>query len=86
MSQITFDEDEDIRVLSGTFGPYLSISNTVITSLKIKTNKQVHGPFGTVGNEGNESFSLPVTKGKIAGFFGRHGPYINSIGAILVHE
>ena len=79
MSQIPFGDDENIIGFSGTFGPYQGI--TVITSLSFETNKNVYGPFGTMGKD---NFSLPLTKGKFGGFFGRNGIFVDSIGAVLV--
>ncbi|KAJ9565544.1 hypothetical protein OSB04_001510 [Centaurea solstitialis] len=75
---IAFDNDEEIRQISGTIGEYLGV--TVVTSLTITTNKRV---WPTYGADGGTSFSLPVVVGKFVGFFGNSGDFLNSIGAIL---
>ncbi|KAG9150412.1 hypothetical protein Leryth_014590, partial [Lithospermum erythrorhizon] len=52
-------------------------SSDVIKSITFMTNKDVYGPFGTkVGT----FFSSPAEGGKIAGFYGREGIYLYSIG------
>nr|AAL84817.1 tuber agglutinin [Helianthus tuberosus] len=76
---ITFADDEDITGISGTFGAYYQM--TVVTSLTFQTNKKVYGPFGTVAGS---RFSLPLTKGKFAGFFGNSGDVLDSIGGVVV--
>ncbi|KAI3827158.1 hypothetical protein L1987_01228 [Smallanthus sonchifolius] len=76
---ISFADNEDIIAISGTYGTYYDM--TVVTSLTFQTNKKVYGPFGTVTNS---TFSLPVTKGKFAGFFGNSGDVLDSFGVVLV--
>ncbi|KAF8013790.1 hypothetical protein BT93_I1595 [Corymbia citriodora subsp. variegata] len=49
-----------------------------ITSLTFQTNKKTVGP---VGDEGGWHFSFPATGGKIVGFYGRSGEYLEAIGA-----
>ncbi|KAI3729287.1 hypothetical protein L6452_17940 [Arctium lappa] len=73
------EKGEEILELSGTVGSYDGW--TVITSLCFKTNKK-RCEFGSVSAE---KFTLPLkTKtGKFAGFHGRYGGYLDSIGAIL---
>ncbi|XP_020585758.1 jacalin-related lectin 3-like [Phalaenopsis equestris] len=49
----------------------------IITSLTFFTNKKEYGP---VGEEGGAFFSSPAVAGRIRGFFGRSGKYLNAIG------
>ncbi|KAJ9548971.1 hypothetical protein OSB04_021514 [Centaurea solstitialis] len=73
------EKGEEIVEMSGTVGCYDGWK--VITSLCFKTNKR-SCEFGSVCGE---KFTLPLkTKtGRFAGFHGRYGAYIDSIGAIL---
>ncbi|KAI3681103.1 hypothetical protein L6452_35886 [Arctium lappa] len=72
----TLEEDEEITMIAGTYE-----DTTVITCLTIGTSLDVtHGPFGTPGSK---SFSLPVAKGKVIGFFGSYGDYLNTLGVIV---
>ena len=50
---------------------------TVIKSLTFHTTKKSHGPFG---DEHGTFFSSCLTDGRIVGFHGRAGWYIDSIG------
>ena len=77
--QFNLEGNEDIIRVSGTTGEIYSI--TVITSLSFHTNKgKTYGPYGT---DGGTIFSLPVTKGKLIGFFGDYGDFLDSFGVIL---
>ncbi|KAG6526764.1 protein GOS9-like isoform X1 [Zingiber officinale] len=52
-----------------------------ISQLKFKTNfGNTHGPFGEGG--GNE-FTVPVTDGRIVGFFGQYDKYLKEIGVYV---
>jgi hypothetical protein len=50
---------------------------TVIKSITFHTTKKSHGPFG---DEHGTFFSSCLTDGRIVGFHGRGGWYIDSIG------
>ncbi|KAG8086054.1 hypothetical protein GUJ93_ZPchr0010g7769 [Zizania palustris] len=71
--------DEILVSVSGYYG---SICGTpvIIRSLTFQSNRSKYGPFGT---EDGTPFSLPVSSGKIIGFHGRSGSYLNSIGFYL---
>ncbi|KAF8012320.1 hypothetical protein BT93_I0457 [Corymbia citriodora subsp. variegata] len=56
------------------------LGSTVINSLTFQSNKRTYGPFGT---EKGRYFSFPATGGKIIGFYGSSGTYLESIGAYL---
>lgn len=67
------------EVLVSVSGHYGSVCGTpvIIRSLTFQSNSSRYGPFGT---EDGTPFSLPVSSGKIIGFHGRSGSYLNSIG------
>ncbi|XP_076944137.1 mannose/glucose-specific lectin-like [Bidens hawaiensis] len=82
VSEITFDDDEEIKAISGTValsrGTYAG--HTVISSISFVTNKKTHGPFGNVRGT---PFTVPWEYGSFAGFYGLCGYYIDSIGVYL---
>ncbi|XP_048128149.1 jacalin-related lectin 4-like isoform X1 [Rhodamnia argentea] len=53
----------------------------VIQSLIFHSNRRTYGPFG---NGRGRFFSFPPVAGKIIGFFGRCGIFVDSIGAYLL--
>uniref|UniRef100_A0ACD5U141 Uncharacterized protein n=1 Tax=Avena sativa TaxID=4498 RepID=A0ACD5U141_AVESA len=67
------------EILVSVSGYYGSVcgSPDIIRSLTFQSNRSKYGPFGT---EDGTPFSLPVSSGKIIGFHGRSGSYLNSIG------
>ncbi|XP_048129025.1 jacalin-related lectin 4-like [Rhodamnia argentea] len=65
------DPDEYLTSISG----YCFLLG--ITSLTFQTNKKTIGP---IGDEGGWHFSCPATGGKIVGFYGTSGEYLESIG------
>ncbi|XP_071712841.1 protein GOS9-like [Rutidosis leptorrhynchoides] len=67
-----FSKGRKIVEIKGEYGDYSNI--TVITSLAFGTQLQPSG--GT-------PFSLSLTEGRIVGFYGKYGNYLDSIGAIL---
>jgi hypothetical protein len=78
--QIELGDDEYVREISGTYGPYDNVLN-LVTSLNIVTNVASFS-FGKA--EGN-TFSIPVeNSGQIVGFYGRSGWLIDAIG-IYIH-
>lgn len=79
--QFSLSEGENLIGISGTFGKVSN--NIVITSLSFKTDIKSYGPFGT---KDGETFAVPVTKGRIVGFYGKHGAFLDSIGVILSPE
>jgi hypothetical protein len=50
---------------------------TVVKSITFHTTKKIHGPFG---DENGTFFSSCLTDGRIVGFHGRAGWYVDSIG------
>ncbi|CAI9264099.1 unnamed protein product [Lactuca saligna] len=78
LDEVELSDSENIIGISGTIGKVSN--NLVITSLSFETNEKSYGPFGT---EEGATFSVPVIKGKIVGFHGKHGGLLDSIGVIL---
>ena len=70
---------ETLLSVSGHYGSVCG-SPIIIRSLTFQSNRSKYGPFGT---EDGTPFSLPVSSGKIIGFHGRSGSYLNSIGFYL---
>ncbi|XP_056173935.1 jacalin-related lectin 3-like [Syzygium oleosum] len=89
--QATLDyPKERLLSISGCMKPYKKNSDPIIRGLKIHTTKKVYGPFGTEewpwdARENITEFRIPSESGggRIVGFFGTAGPYLNSIGARL---
>ncbi|XP_076897874.1 mannose/glucose-specific lectin-like [Bidens hawaiensis] len=82
VSEITFEGNEEIKVISGTvaLSRGTDAGNTIISSVSFLTNKRTHGPFGNVRGT---PFSVPWEYGSLAGFYGLCGYYIDSIGVYL---
>ncbi|KAL5845167.1 hypothetical protein ACOSQ3_011240 [Xanthoceras sorbifolium] len=62
------------------YGPVMSGGPNVIKSLTFRTNKRKHGPFG---EQIGSFFISNVKEGKIVGFHGREGLFLDSIGVHL---
>ncbi|CAL9166725.1 protein GOS9-like [Musa acuminata AAA Group] len=76
--EIVLQEGEYLVGMAGEFGNYHGV--VVVGKLGFSTNKKSYGPFG---NTGGTPFSLPIAAGKISGFFGRGGDFIDAIGVYL---
>ncbi|WCJ35247.1 Jacalin-related lectin 3 [Euphorbia peplus] len=76
---IKFDYPREIVTsVSGYHGSYTGDDyNSVIRSLTFLTNKGKYGPFG---EEVGTFFTSSKTQGKVVGFHGRSGCYLNAIG------
>ncbi|XP_002510454.2 jacalin-related lectin 3 [Ricinus communis] len=69
---------ETLTSICGYYGSFTGEdSNSVIKSLTFYTNKGKYGPFG---EEVGTFFTSSNTEGKIVGFHGRSGCYLNAIG------
>ncbi|KAK8551816.1 hypothetical protein V6N13_120253 [Hibiscus sabdariffa] len=76
--RIVFDYPSEILTLiTGTFGPLMYMGPNVIKSLTFHTNKGKHGPYG---DEQGPSFTNKMNEGKIVGFIGREGLFLDAIG------
>lgn len=70
--------EEYITSIRGYYGPQRG--SLVIRSLTFTSNQRTYGPFGL---EEGTPFSLPMEGGKIVGFKGRNGWYVDSIGCYI---
>ncbi|KAJ3696104.1 hypothetical protein LUZ60_001481 [Juncus effusus] len=76
--KITFDFPTEILThITGYFGPTMIMGPIVIKSLTFHTTKRVHGPFG---DELGTFFSSCLTEGRVVGFHGREGWFIDGLG------
>ncbi|XVF86769.1 hypothetical protein PTKIN_Ptkin18bG0069500 [Pterospermum kingtungense] len=74
--KLKFPEEYLISV-SGHYCPVVYGGSPVIRSLTIKSNQRTFGPYGV---EEGTPFTFSVEGGRIAGFNGRTGWYLDSIG------
>ncbi|CAN8292369.1 unnamed protein product [Cochlearia groenlandica] len=75
---IVFDYPSEVLThVTGTYGPLIYMGPNVIKSLTFHTNKGKHGPFG---EEQGPSFTHKINEGKVVGFLGREGLFLDSIG------
>ena len=64
--------------ISGYYGDYFGY--IVIRSLTFVSTKGTHGPYGP---EEGTAFSLPGKAGRVVGFFGRAGRWLDALGFYL---
>ncbi|KAG8371630.1 hypothetical protein BUALT_Bualt13G0108300 [Buddleja alternifolia] len=70
--------EEYLKEVSGQYSPLNGHSgNPYVRSLKFTSNMRTFGPFGV---EQGTPFSLPMQGGKIVGFKGKSGLYLDAIG------
>ncbi|XP_042423882.1 protein GOS9-like [Zingiber officinale] len=70
---------EYINSMVGSVGD--NDGESCISQLKFKTNfGNTHGPFG---KGGGKEFTVPVTDGRIVGFFGQYDKYLKEIGVYV---
>lgn len=80
--QVTLDfPNEFLTSIHGYYGRTHEWGPVLIRSLTFKSNKKTYGPFG---NEEGTSFSIPMSGGKIVGFYGKCGWFLDSIGAHII--
>ncbi|CAN0906601.1 Jacalin-related lectin 3 [Linum grandiflorum] len=76
--KIVFDYPQEILThITGTYGPLMHMGPNIVKSLTFFTNKGKHGPFG---EEHGPSFFTKVNEGRIVGFHGREGLFLDAIG------
>ncbi|KAL0397013.1 UNVERIFIED_CONTAM: Jacalin-related lectin 19 [Sesamum calycinum] len=68
---------EFLTTVTGHCSPVVYGGSPVIRSLTFKSNRRTFGPFGV---EEGVPFSFPMEGGKIVGFKGRAGWYLDAIG------
>ncbi|GAA0142366.1 hypothetical protein Leryth_001632 [Lithospermum erythrorhizon] len=69
--------DEFLTSVSGYWYPVVHGGSPIIRSLTFKSNRSTFGPYGV---EEGIPFSFPMEGGKIVGFKGKSGWYLDSIG------
>ncbi|KAJ8762178.1 hypothetical protein K2173_007332 [Erythroxylum novogranatense] len=75
--KIIFDYPYEVLThISGTYSPLMYMGPRIIKSLTFYTNKGKHGPFG---DEQGLSFTTNMNAGKIVGFHGREGLFLDAI-------
>ncbi|PSS31309.1 Jacalin-related lectin like [Actinidia chinensis var. chinensis] len=80
--KIIFDYPFEILThISGFYGPAMIMGPTVIKSLTFHTTKTKYGPFG---EEQGQQFTTNLREGKIVGFHGRKGLFLDAIGVHVV--
>ena len=77
--QIKLDASTEYLVgIMGFYGPVEGNDGfEALRSITFYTNSGKYGPFG---NEIGHAFTSSASKGKVVGFFGRSGVYLDSIG------
>lgn len=79
--RVIFDYPYEILTqITGTYGPLMYMGPNIIRSLTFHTTKGKHGPFG---EEQGQSFSNKIGEGKIVGFHGRDGLFLDAIGVYV---
>ncbi|KAH7524141.1 hypothetical protein FEM48_Zijuj06G0087700 [Ziziphus jujuba var. spinosa] len=73
--------NEFLTSIQGYYGRIIAWGPVLLRSLTFKSNKKTYGPFG---NDEGTSFSHTMNGGKIVGFHGRSGWYVDSIGVHLL--
>ncbi|XVF73822.1 hypothetical protein PTKIN_Ptkin13bG0012400 [Pterospermum kingtungense] len=80
--RIFFDYPSEILThITGTFGPLMYMGRNVIKSLTFHTNKGKHGPYG---DEQGPSFTNKMNEGKIVGFHGKEGLFLDAVGVYVM--
>ncbi|CAN1824127.1 Jacalin-related lectin 3, partial [Linum perenne] len=77
-NKIGFDYPSEILThITGYYGSTFSRGPTIIRSITFHTNRRKYGPFG---DEQGTCFTSGSNNGKIVGFHGRKGNFLDSIG------
>ncbi|XP_073107280.1 protein GOS9-like [Elaeis guineensis] len=77
---IDLGTNNNLKTISGYYGNYHGI--IVIRSLTFETTTGTYGPYG---QEEGTAFSLPLKAGKVVGFFGHAGQWLDALGFYLKH-
>lgn len=68
--------------ISGFYGPVSKEERPAVKSLTFYTSRGQYGPFG---EEIGTYFTSATTEGKVVGFHGRSGAYLDAIGVHMQH-
>ncbi|XP_020102100.1 protein GOS9-like [Ananas comosus] len=77
---IDFQSGEFLTAINGTTSSFGNIRN-LLRSITFITNVRKLGPFGV---EHGTPFSIPIAHGRVVGFYGRSGSYVDAIGIYLM--
>ncbi|EYU36743.1 hypothetical protein MIMGU_mgv1a007927mg [Erythranthe guttata] len=69
--------NEFLTSVHGHYGNLYELGPVFVRSLTFDSNKRTYGPFGV---EKGTYFTFPKMHGKIVGFLGKYGWYLNSLG------
>ncbi|KAK4434556.1 Jacalin-related lectin 3 [Sesamum alatum] len=72
--------DEFLTAVHGFYGSLQERGHVIIRSLTFESNKRKYGPFGV---EKGTYFTSSTTQGKVVGFIGKAGWYIDAIGCYM---
>ncbi|XP_057975800.1 jacalin-related lectin 3 [Malania oleifera] len=72
---------EVLTHISGLYGPTMRMGPTIIKSLTFHTTKAKYGPYGEAHGT---SFSTDISRGKVVGFHGRKGLFLDAIGVHVI--
>lgn len=72
---------EVLTHITGTHEPLMYMGPSVIRSITFHTNKGRHGPYG---EEQGTAFTSREKEGKIVGFHGRNGLFLDAIGIHMI--
>ncbi|XP_030484910.2 jacalin-related lectin 3 [Cannabis sativa] len=76
--------NEILTHISGSYGPAMIMGPQVIKSLTFHTTKGKHGPYGEEQAGGGGCFTSKVREGRIVGFHGRRGLFLDAIGVHIL--
>lgn len=81
-SQVVFDYPNEILThITGAYGSLMYMGPNIIKSLTFHTNKGKYGPFG---EEQGQAFTSNIREGKIVGFQGKEGLFVDAIGVLVI--
>ncbi|PHT63396.1 Jacalin-related lectin 3, partial [Capsicum annuum] len=72
--------DEFLTSLHGYYSSLYERGSAFVRSLTFESNKRTYGPYGV---QQGTYFTLPISKGKIVGFHGKSGWYLDAIGVYI---
>lgn len=72
--------DEFLISMNGYYGSLYERGSVFVRSLTFESNKRTYGPYGV---EQGTYFTLPISRGKIVGFHGKCGWYLDAIGVYI---
>ncbi|CAM0885504.1 unnamed protein product [Alopecurus aequalis] len=80
---ITLGDLEYVREIRGYTSTYSDAPQEIVRSLQIITSLRTYPANGVYGTNSGTPFSIPVVSGRIEGFFGCSGWYLDAIGVYV---